>query len=377
MLVRVTNKEISDWLFYINEFGYGKGDNPDAHYVEDKDNEYWRTTKGALIPKWAGEIVLENINNTLKPNSMNELEKKIRTFEIFTEKYSKIIQDESLEGAIVVFYLDNPLDRIIRIDDRTFIESTPQKIKNMNELEEKIKSFIDKWNVAFEDREQQMEFNKEMREDILELLTPPPSGKSESELKEIRHNIIKKHIEKKDSDNNEISIFFDYHNAMIEYAEIFAQQKEPEGKSEKPFRQASEFLEEMMLKHGGCKNNDLPEFRTSREYKIMIEMMEAFAKQKEPSDKNNVELNNRIVGTFCKNCRQIICQCKMTNEQSAREFYQQKEPKPLTDDEINNIIDTDTILNNNRHSQPDLYIIRKANVIRGIKLANELIFKNK
>lgn len=58
---------------------------------------------------------------------MNKLEKKIRTFEIFTEKYSKIIQDESLEGAIVVFYLDNPLDRIIRIDDRTFIESTPKK----------------------------------------------------------------------------------------------------------------------------------------------------------------------------------------------------------------------------------------------------------
>lgn len=211
----------------------------------------------------------------------------------------------------------------------------------MNELED-FKQYLSEARDRFCKKINEQNWNTELRteaENILiafdqmrERLTPPPSGKSESELKEIRHNIIKKHIEKKDSDNNEISIFFDYHNAMIEYAEIFAQQKEPEGKSEKPFRQASEFLEEMMLKHGGCKNNDLPEFRTSREYKIMIEMMEAFAKQKEPSDKNNVELNNRIVGTFCKNCRQIICQCKMTNEQSAREFYQQKEPKPLTED---------------------------------------------
>ena len=43
---------------------------------------------------------------------------------------------------------------------------------------------------------------------------------------------------------------------------------------------------------------------------------------------SDINLNNRKVGTFCDKCRNVICQCKMINEQSAREFYQQKEPNP-------------------------------------------------
>ena len=50
------------------------------------------------------------------------------------------------------------------------------------------------------------------------------------------------------------------------------------GRSNKPFKQASEFLEEMVLNEGG-KKHELPELRTSREYKIMVETIEKYAEQ--------------------------------------------------------------------------------------------------
>jgi len=50
------------------------------------------------------------------------------------------------------------------------------------------------------------------------------------------------------------------------------------GISNKPFKQASEFLEEMVLNEGG-KKHELPELRTSKEYKIMVETIEKYAEQ--------------------------------------------------------------------------------------------------
>ena len=58
------------------------------------------------------------------------------------------------------------------------------------------------------------------------------------------------------------------------------------GISNKPFKQASEFLEEMVLNEGG-KKHELPELRTSREYKIMVKTIEKYAEQfshQQPTD---------------------------------------------------------------------------------------------
>lgn len=44
------------------------------------------------------------------------------------------------------------------------------------------KEFIKKWNVAFESKEQELEFAKEMELDLIALTTPTPSAVTEDEI---------------------------------------------------------------------------------------------------------------------------------------------------------------------------------------------------
>jgi hypothetical protein len=51
------------------------------------------------------------------------MKQDIRTYEIFTEKFSVMVKTRTIMGAIKEFGKKGYSDRIIKIDDRTYIEN--------------------------------------------------------------------------------------------------------------------------------------------------------------------------------------------------------------------------------------------------------------
>ena len=78
--------------------------------------------------------------------------KEIKTFEIFTENYSTIIQEDSIEGAIVQFKFVHPLDNIIGINDVAYNDKSlfqsPPKVSDKMEAIKLLRDLADLQNDA-------------------------------------------------------------------------------------------------------------------------------------------------------------------------------------------------------------------------------------